>query len=94
MVKQEFEKKVAEMQRSFKEDILKVDGLRKEALSKAESFKGKYAKAAAQIVELKEVLQMAADADMRKDALVEEVRASAKEAKEKLDRERDLLTRE
>ena len=37
---------------------------------------------------------MAAVADMRKDALVEEVRASAKEAKEKLDRERDLLTRE
>lgn len=37
---------------------------------------------------------MAADADTRKDALVEEVRASAKEAKERLEKERELLEKE
>lgn len=32
---------------------------------------------------------MAADADQRKDALVDEVRASARDAKDKLERDRD-----
>ena len=43
---------------------------------------------------MKEVLQMAADADARKDSLVEEVRASAREAKLANDREREALARE
>lgn len=37
---------------------------------------------------------MAADADSRKDALIEEIRASAKEAKAHLDRDRDVLIRD
>lgn len=32
---------------------------------------------------------MAVEADTRKDALIEEIRVSAKEAKEKLDKERE-----
>jgi len=68
---------------------LRVDGLRKEALASAESYKSRYHKAQAQISELKEVLQMAVDADSRKDALVDEVRASAKEARDKLEKERE-----
>jgi hypothetical protein len=40
------------------------------------------------------VLQLAADADTRKDALVEEVRASAREVKFANDRERELLAKE
>jgi hypothetical protein len=48
--------------------------VRKEAIAKAEKEKGKYQQAVAQIHELKEVLQMAADADTRKDSLVDEVR--------------------
>jgi hypothetical protein len=43
---------------------------------------------------LKEVLQMAADADTRKDSLVEEVRQSAREAKLVNDREKEQLARE
>jgi hypothetical protein len=58
-------------------------------VQRAELYKHKYQKAASQITELKEVLQMAADADQRKDALVDEVRASARDAKDKLDRDRD-----
>ena len=58
-------------------------------MQRAELYKHKYQKAASQITELKEVLQMAADADQRKDALVDEVRASARDAKDKLDRDRD-----
>jgi hypothetical protein len=37
---------------------------------------------------------MAADADTRKDSLVEEVRASAREAKAANDREREALAKE
>lgn len=48
----------------------------------------------AQVHELKEVLQMAADADTRKDSLVEEVRATARETKLTNDRERDALAKE
>ena len=58
-------------------------------MQRAELYKHKYQKAASQITELKEVLQMAADADQRKDALVDEVRASARDAKDKLDRDWD-----
>ena len=68
---------------------MRVDGLRKEALASAESYKSRYHKVQAQISELKEVLQMAVDADSRKDALVDEVRASAKEARDKLEKERE-----
>jgi hypothetical protein len=80
---------VSELQSQFKEDLLRVDGLRKEALASAESYKSRYHKVQAQISELKEVLQMAVDADSRKDALVDEVRASAKEARDKLEKERE-----
>ena len=37
---------------------------------------------------------MAADADQRKDALVEEVRAGAREAKERLQRDREEVDRD
>ena len=63
-------------------------------MAKAEKEKGKYQQAVAQIHELKEVLQMAADADTRKDSLVEEVRQSAREAKIVNDREKELLAKE
>lgn len=63
-------------------------------MASAETYKSKLHKAQGQLSELKEVLQMAVDADARKDALVEEVRASAKEAREKLDKEREALLRE
>lgn len=91
ILKAEYDKKISELQLQCKEDITKIDMLRKEALAKADSQKVKYQKAMGQLNELKEVLQMAADADTRKDALVEEVRASAKEAKERLEKERELL---
>jgi hypothetical protein len=37
---------------------------------------------------------MAAEADQRKDALIEEIRMSAREAKERNDREREAITKE
>ena len=37
---------------------------------------------------------MAADADQRKDALIEEIRAGAREAKERVDRDREAVDRE
>ncbi len=68
--------------------------MRREAVTKAEQAKGKYQRAFGQLGELKEVLQMAAEADQRKDALIEEIRMSAREAKERNDREREALTKE
>lgn len=37
---------------------------------------------------------MAVEADTRKDALIEEIRVSAKEAKEKLDKEREQVVKD
>ena len=89
ILKNEYEKKMQEVNSTCKEDIQKIDGLRSQSVQRAELYKHKYQKAASQITELKEVLQMAADADQRKDALVDEVRASARDANDKLDRDRD-----
>ncbi len=89
IVKGEYEKKIVDLSAQFKEDLLKIDQARKEAVGKAEREKSKYQQAVAQIHELKEVLQMAADADTRKDSLVEEVRTSAREAKLANDREKE-----
>ncbi len=57
-------------------------------------MKAKYGKAHEAIAELKEVLQLAADADQRKDALIEEIRAGARDSKERLERERAELNRD
>jgi hypothetical protein len=57
-------------------------------------MKAKYAKAHETIVELKEVLQLAADADQRKDALIEEIRAGAREAKERVQRDKEEVDRD
>jgi len=94
VIKGDNDKRIAELQAQFKEDLLKLDGLRKDAVASADKYKAKLHKAQTQLGELKEVLQMAVDADARKDALVEEVRASAKEAREKLDKERDGVMKE
>ena len=40
------------------------------------------------MAELKDVLHLAADADQRKDALLEELRVGARDAKERVERER------
>jgi hypothetical protein len=61
---------------------------------KYDGLKQKYTKAHQTIAELKEVLQLAADADQRKDALIEEIRAGAREAKERLERDRETLERD
>jgi len=77
-----------------KEDITRIEGMRRDAVTKAEQAKSKYQRACGQLGELREVLQMAAEADQRKDALIEEIRMSAREAKERNDREREALTKE
>ena len=46
------------------------------------------------MAELKDVLQLAADADQRKDALLEELRVGARDAKERVERERAELGRD
>jgi hypothetical protein len=43
---------------------------------------------------LREVLQLAADADQRKDALIEEIRAGAGAAKERVDRDRQAVDKD
>lgn len=43
---------------------------------------------------MKEILQLAADADTRKDALLQEVRVSAREQQAKVDKEREKLMQE
>lgn len=62
--------------------------------AKYDHLKTKYGKAHETVAELKEVLQLAADADQRKDALIEEIRAGARESKEKVERERSELNRD
>jgi hypothetical protein len=56
VIKGDNDKRVAELQAQFKEDLLKLDGLRKEAVASAETYKAKLHKAQAQLGELKEVL--------------------------------------
>jgi hypothetical protein len=46
------------------------------------------------VTELKEVLNLAADADTRKDSLLEEIRAGARDAKAQLEKEREILDRD
>ena len=46
------------------------------------------------MAELKDVLHLAADADQRKDALLEELRVGARDAKERVERERAELARD
>lgn len=46
------------------------------------------------MAELKDVLHLAADADQRKDALLEELRVGARDAKERVERERVELARD
>ena len=94
IVKGEYEKKITDMTAQFKEDLLRVDQLRRETQAKHDKTKQKHQQAMAQVHELKEVLQMAADADTRKDSLVEEVRATARETKLANDRERESLAKE
>ena len=94
IVKTEYERKIAEILQQAKEDIIKVDNMRTHLQTKYDQLKAKYAKAHTTIAELKEVLQLAADADQRKDALIEEIRAGARDSKERVDRERAELGRD
>lgn len=93
-MKTEYERKIAEIQQQAKEDIIKVDNMRTHIQTKYDQLKTKYGKAHNTIAELKEVLQLAADADQRKDALIEEIRAGARDSKEKVERERAELNRD
>ena len=68
--------------------------MRKEALSKYGQCKAKYQKALSQLTELRDVLQLAADADSRKDAIIEEIKVGATQAKAKLDQEREAVLTE
>ncbi|TNV86320.1 hypothetical protein FGO68_gene14015 [Halteria grandinella] len=94
VMKSENERRLTELQAQCKEDVLRIDGLRKEALSKCDQYKAKYQKSLSQLAELKDVLQLAADADSRKDAIIEEIKVSAAQACTKLDQERDQLLTE
>ena len=47
IVKGEYEKKIQELSSQFKEDILKIDQVRKEAMAKADKEKAKYQQAVA-----------------------------------------------
>ena len=45
MIKGDNDKRIAELQAQFKEDLLKLDGLRKEAVASADKYKAKLHKA-------------------------------------------------
>lgn len=68
--------------------------MRREVQARAEHYKAKQGKAVAQLAEVQEVLKLAAEADSRKEALLEEVRASARQARERAEAERDALGNE
>lgn len=93
LLKADCDQRLSDLQAQCKADLTQLDGLRREALAKADSHKSRHTKLSAQLADLKDVLQLAVTADQRKDALVEEVRASARTAKEQLDKDREELTK-
>jgi hypothetical protein len=80
IVKHEYERKIQELQAQAKEDILKVDNAHSHLQSKYAGLKAKYTHAHTTITDLKEVLHLAAEADSRKDSLIEELRVSTRDA--------------
>ena len=91
IVKHEYERKIQELQAQAKEDILKVDNARSHLQSKYAGLKAKYTQAHTTITDLKEVLHLAAEADSRKDSLIEELRVSTRDAGSRVQRDREAL---